>query len=511
MRVRFLALTSLSLFACRGGSSHNPDASPDGAGGTRNQDIQRDSMPVGTAVELHGVVVTAIDAFGAKTGDIWVEEPEGGAFSGIHIFGAPSAQVTPLALGDIIDVTGAVKDEFALSTDTSGRTVTELKAAMGGMITLNKTGSGTVPAPQVVDALAIGQMPATMRDAEWEKWEGVLITVKTAGGGVTATSNPKAIGGTTPDPTLSSFGITGVVKVESSLAAFPTPAIKAGDCIASVTGVEDYFFDYLILPRTTAELATGGAGCPAAESSPALCGDGIDNDGNGFADCADNGCIVGASACRAVTTISAIQATTPTTPIELDNVYVTGIASNGFNYWVSTNPNAAVNEGVYVFNAPAKLDASVVPGSKVTIIGKVNEFNDDMMGGTLTEVAPLANTFDTASPATIVPISGKTAAELLMPANAPMYESVQITLTNVNITTLGTSTNGFVATGVQNGTTFKVGTDAVHLAAADVGCHATITGYWTNLEAGGTAATTKPNAFGFIPLTLSPVVPSGCN
>src|SRR5262249_38652340 len=69
------------------------------------QDVQSDAMPPGTPVELHGVVVTAIDTFGGKTGDLWVEEPSGGPFSGIHVFGAPVAQVANLAVGDIVDIT----------------------------------------------------------------------------------------------------------------------------------------------------------------------------------------------------------------------------------------------------------------------------------------------------------------------------------------------------------------------------------------------------------------------
>ena len=74
------------------------------------------------AVTLKGVVVTAIDNYGGKTGDFWVEEPDGGAFSGVHVFGAPLDQVAALAVGDVVDITGAQKDEFALiDGDTLGQ------------------------------------------------------------------------------------------------------------------------------------------------------------------------------------------------------------------------------------------------------------------------------------------------------------------------------------------------------------------------------------------------------
>ena len=71
-----------------------------------------------------------------------------------------------------------------------------------------------------------------------------------------------------------------------------------------------------------------------------------------------------------------------------------------------------------------------------------------------------------------------------------------VTLDNVNISALGATANGFIATATQNGTTFGIGTDILHLAAIDLACYKTVTGFWTNLEASG--VTTKPNAFGFI-------------
>src|SRR4051812_48800775 len=129
MRILPFALsTGLALIACRSDSHSNIDGNGgnDGAGGAvKIQMVQNDAMPPMTPVSLHAVVVTAIDNFGAKVGDFWVEEAEGGAFSGIHVFKAPASDVAALALGDIVDISGAVKSEFALMTDTSGRTVTE--------------------------------------------------------------------------------------------------------------------------------------------------------------------------------------------------------------------------------------------------------------------------------------------------------------------------------------------------------------------------------------------------
>jgi hypothetical protein len=393
----FFALSTLTLFACRSDSNnttdgnHGGDGSGSNAGAVKIKDVQNDAMAPGTQVELHGVIVTAIDKYGTKVGDFWVEDADGGPYSGIHVFGAQTSDVSNLHLGDSVDISGAVKSEFALTSDTTGRTVTELEPAEGGQITITNNGPGTAPAPQMVDALAIGQLAETSppsatspRSMEWEKWEGVLITVTN----VSATSDPKCVGTACSDPTLENFGVTGDAMVESSLAQFPHDTssmpqelVHRGDCLAGVTGVVDYFFDYLILPRETAEVMTGGTGC-AVENTAALCGDGLDNDGNGFADCDDNACILGADTCRTTTTISAVQATTPTGAVELHNVYVTKISKNKKNMWVQTNLTSTENDGIYVFGNGEDYNFPV--GSQVDVIGSVTEYNNDTMGSTLT-------------------------------------------------------------------------------------------------------------------------------
>ena len=83
-----------------------------------------------------------------------------------------------------------------------------------------------------------------------------------------------------------------------------------------------------------------------------------------------------------------------------------------------------------------------------------------------------------------------------------------ITLSNVLVTALGTDANGKIATAKQGSTTFGVGAEAIELTAANT-CYESITGFWTTLQAPG--ATTKPNAFGFIPLVLGPTSATACN
>src|SRR5215208_6908589 len=136
-------------------------------------------MPSGAPVDLKGVIVTALDTYGNNATDrrMWIQDPAGGAGSGILVF-RPPASVASLVAGDIIDITGAVKTEFVFNGDTTGNGLTELSAPSGRSMTVTKTGSGPVPAPMILDALTIGRKPSeAMRDADWEPWEGVLVTV----------------------------------------------------------------------------------------------------------------------------------------------------------------------------------------------------------------------------------------------------------------------------------------------------------------------------------------------
>src|SRR5262245_48744064 len=119
---------------CRGGNNGGDDDTPD-AGGSDDvgiPDIQSEGMPADTTVTVRGVVVTAIDAYGGRTGAVYVEEPEGGAFSGVVVSSLPS-QSAGLVVGDLIDIEGGVKDEFACTPDicngtgdTTGRTITQI-------------------------------------------------------------------------------------------------------------------------------------------------------------------------------------------------------------------------------------------------------------------------------------------------------------------------------------------------------------------------------------------------
>lgn len=481
----FAFIVLATTAACRDSNNGGDDTvTPDSSNGDMTiQQVQDPAMENGTAVTLKGVVVTAIDKFGKKQGDFWVQEPGGGEYSGIQVFGAPLEQVNALAIGDVVDISGAQKDDFAYKGTNgsggfpAGYALTELKPVMGGAMTVTKVSSGTPLQPTVVDALTIGQNADFMaRHAEWEKWEGVLIKVNNVLAASTQDYvSSKCPGTDCPDMDHKTFDITGDAVVQSSLAAMPTNAVDQGDCLASVTGVGSYFFDYQILPRSTDEIVTGGTGCPT-ENTAQTCGDGIDNDGNGFKDCADNGCVVASATCRQDdnASIAAIQAGTTTGNVRVQDAIVMAVSFNKKEIWISTSSSAAVNTGIGVRFVDA-VPNTVTVGKSVDVIGKVVEFNDSAMvgTGTLTQIYGYSITVDAAAAVGTSAVAS-TAATLNNDTTGEPYEGVLVTLTNVKLKTLADSMNhvGTMNQGGAGGTDFKFDDSIFRIGEA--GCTGTV-------------------------------------
>jgi hypothetical protein len=423
----------LLLAACRGGGGDDPDAPPASDGPPNPNDasiydIQNpdNRVPPGTTVNVRGVVVTAVDRYGMRTGNFWVQEPAGGAFSGVLVFGADPVVVDTLQPGDIVDIEGAAKSEFSLDSDLSGLKTTELEPGDSGAILVTRVSSGTPLEPEEVDALAIARMNdtgtvPTARDNEWEKWEGVLIRIQD----VTQMSPIEMIGMT--DPTFEGFSVNGFLEIDTSLAAFPS-GIDGDICIESVTGIGDYFFNHKVLPRTTAELVLNGTGCPAPEEGPAMCSDTMDNDSDGFTDCADFSCQSTDPACITTTSISAVQMGTVTGAVELPNVFVTGVTFNRSNLFVQDALAAAPYNGVFVFRGGSTvpdLPPEIVVGATVTVTGTVTEF----MG--ITEITDPVVTFVAAPTGLPTPIA-TTIADLNNPTTGEPLEGVYVRLSDVS-------------------------------------------------------------------------------
>ncbi len=432
---------ALAATACRGGDDgDDDDDAPDASVNPDDVSIYdiQGSLPVdGSSINVRGVVVTAIDNYGSRRGNIFVQEPDGGAYSGVLVYGADLEQVADLAVGDLVDIEGAVKDEFALTMDTSGRTTTELVPPEGGSISVVKVGDGTLPDAEAVDALTIGQLATQeARDDEWEKWEGVPITLAN----VSILTSLRDID--EADPTFVEFQVTGPMRVDSSLSALIDPATP-GDCLASVTGIGDYFFNYKILPTSASAIVAGGSGCPVQEESEEACADSIDNEADGFADCADFSCQA-LDACQTDTTVMDVQMGTVTGTVNLSEVVITALSRDRKHLWVADSLTAAAYNGVYVYRGSmaAELGVEFVIGATVDVTGGVSEFDvNPQQGDTLTEIVAYADqggavTFVAAPAGTPTPVTNQTTMTLGSITAGEPYEGVLVQLSNVEVTML---------------------------------------------------------------------------
>ncbi len=231
-----------------------------------------DFIPVGETVLLHGVVVTAVDLYGPNDGDVFVQEPDGGSYSGLLLYGptVTGGTLADLTIGHVVNVTG-VKEEFALTSDTSGRTMTELSGA-----TIEPVEVGTPLDPELIASPQI-----IMTEPGAEQYEGVLVAVQ----------NVRRTG-------LDSYGnvlFGGGLLVGNDLMD-GAAATSDGTCYSRVTGVIDYFFYYALVSRSSDDFVVA-ADQGVCDLVSEICDDATDNDGDGFVDCEDIDCLV-SGACR---------------------------------------------------------------------------------------------------------------------------------------------------------------------------------------------------------------------
>ena len=199
---------------------------------TAIQDIQEGNVPEGSLVLIENVV--------ASTGFTWsddseasffVQEPGGGAFSGIqvHVGNNSGLQIAP---GDDVTIVGTYEEFFDMSqismTDAAGVTVNS---------------SGTAPAAEVIaDPASIATGGAATED-----WESVLVTVENV---TVIDENPDA-----PDE-FGEFVVDGDLRVDDvffDLNDWTKPMMGAS--FTSITGVLIYNYEnFKLSPRDNADL-----------------------------------------------------------------------------------------------------------------------------------------------------------------------------------------------------------------------------------------------------------------
>jgi len=175
--MRNAALPLVSLLACALAVACDP-VQPDRPGGsgadltvTQIQNVADPAYPgVGARVALRDVLVIAVDTYDedgeGRVGNVWVAEPDGGAWSGVQLF-APAVIPSRISLvpGDIVEAVGTL-DEFAYMIDDDF-SLTELTDS--SVQKIGETlpfGATTIPEADLADR------------ARAERWEGCLVRIE---------------------------------------------------------------------------------------------------------------------------------------------------------------------------------------------------------------------------------------------------------------------------------------------------------------------------------------------
>ena len=322
-------------------------------------------LPDGSVVLFDEVIVTAV----RDDGNFWIEEPAGGQWSGVYVYDSAGLAPADLAVGDELTVGGEVSEFFDL---------TEL----GYLSNVTRTGIGLpVPGPDVVEPCDIGEGGALA-----EAYEGVLVRVLD----VTVTAEPDY---------YNEWEVDGCLMVDDEMYEYEA---VLGTELFSVTGIQQYYYNYKLLPRDENDIdedgcvdadgdgykdeACGGDDCddsdpavnPGAAEGPEgdpTCSDTVDNDCDGYIDDADYGCVGGTD-----DTIYQVQNPShpeylgPGTKVTFEGVIVTAVTDDG-NFWIE-EPNGGAWSGVYVYDRDGHAPANLARGDEVTVAGETTEFYD---------------------------------------------------------------------------------------------------------------------------------------
>jgi hypothetical protein len=217
----FDGFTDCADFSCQA-------ADPTCLSDTTIQDIQTGTVAAGTAVRLTDVIVT-----GRGQRLLWVQEAGGGMHSGVAVFDNAGISMD-LVPGDIVTVEGTVT-EFMGTGDPLA--VTEITNPV-----ITETGSGPVPAPEVVPLADLAN------DVTAEPWEGVLVQIED----VTVVSGPDMFGEWVVGDGTNQLHIDDVIFVLA-----PPPMMD--DCFSRVAGPFHYSFAaWKLEPRDAADFGA----CP---------------------------------------------------------------------------------------------------------------------------------------------------------------------------------------------------------------------------------------------------------
>lgn len=353
----------------------------DGGGDVTIFQVQNEEFPVDTVVTIKGVIVTSQLKMDGTKGFVFVEEPEGGARSGILLYLYDEvAAVWDAPVGTIVDITGTYAEFY----DNS-----QLTIMAPGDVTV--VGPGELPPVAPVTSADIASPDGPMA----EDYEGVVVELTD----VTVT-------GTDIGQLLLEGGA-----IVSDYFLYPDNPFtqKIGDSIDSVVGPVLYSFsEYQVAPRTPADLGGGGG------SDTGTTGDTTTGDTTTGGD---------------ATTIYDIQQGMITLgdPVTVENVVVTsGLTFKKDGFFVE-DPAGGLYSGIFVYIN--MLAVNVAPGDVLTITGTYDEFFD----ASQIKIANPADVVKTGTAPLPAPVV-VTPATIGGGPEAEKYEGVLVQVNNVMVT-----------------------------------------------------------------------------
>ncbi len=236
-----------------------PSVLGDGARLDQINDPARPRPSLTAKLDVTGVVVTARDDFdetgdGKSVGNLYVQDAVAAPlpYGGIEVYGPGfSPPDLKIAAGDVVDVRGALYEEFAGPASfpfPSGETLPELAS---GTVGLRFEWRAPVARSAGFDAAGVAR-PILVDLASYatgRRWLGMLVKLED----VTVASTTASSGRFSATLSGSSVTVTNSLAPIDTFGAAGAP-IAGGTHFASVTGVVMYFAGFSVAPRGASDL-----------------------------------------------------------------------------------------------------------------------------------------------------------------------------------------------------------------------------------------------------------------
>ena len=345
---------------------------------------QNNGVTPDSTVTLSGVIVTSPTLIDSEDGGgtVFVEEPEGGPWSGIilYFYSDVMLEVT-LARGDVVTVTGQYQEFFGLS-----------EVVVSAAADIEVTGTADVPAPAVVAPETVNTTGAAA-----ESYESVLISVED----VTVTN---------PDMGYGQFQVTGELLVadtffvEGGGPSTGNITVENGDTFDAIQGILEFGYEeFKISPRDADDYIGFSGGVTYTEHTIYEIQQGEVDENSGV--------------------------------ILTDVVVTSPLTYDDSGFFVEESAGGAYS-GIYVHNYNAATDpVTIAVGDLVTVTGTYVEFEET---GEMSEITIEASSQVTVTGAGTVPAPvaiSDPATIATDGADAETYESVLVTVSDVAVTT----------------------------------------------------------------------------